>query len=63
LLTEFPQTGAECLNLERAFLGLERRLILGALATASDGKAEAARMLGIGERTLWTKLKNTTSEE
>jgi transcriptional regulator with PAS, ATPase and Fis domain len=32
-------------------------MILRALAVAGDNKAEAAALLGIGERTLWTKLK------
>ena len=45
------------LRLERALGELERRMILDALAAADDNKATAARLLGIGERTLWTKLK------
>jgi two-component system response regulator AtoC len=36
---------------------IERKMILRALAVAGDNKAEAAALLGIGERTLWTKLK------
>ena len=35
----------------------ERGAILRALSEADDSKVEAARVLGIGERTLWTKLK------
>ncbi|MGH2668896.1 MAG: sigma 54-interacting transcriptional regulator, partial [bacterium] len=45
------------LNLERALAELERRMILDALAATEDNKVAAARLLGIGERTLWTKLK------
>ena len=37
--------------------GAERKAILRALAATDDNKAEAATLLGIGERTLWTKLK------
>ncbi len=36
---------------------LERKLILRALADNGDNKAEAARRLGVSERTLWYKLK------
>ena len=35
---------------------IERKTILRALAATHDNKVEAARLLGIGERTLWTKL-------
>jgi len=35
----------------------ERREILRALAQTDDNKVAAAALLGIGERTLWTKLK------
>ena len=35
----------------------ERSAILRALSEADDSKVEAVRLLGIGERTLWTKLK------
>ena len=45
------------LNLERALAGLERRMILDALAATDDDKSAAAKLLGIGDRTLWTKLK------
>src|SRR5262249_52939646 len=44
------------LNLERALAALERRLILDALAATDDDKSAAASLLGIGDRTLWTKL-------
>jgi two-component system response regulator AtoC len=43
--------------LEHALDALERRLIVDALAASGDNKAAAAKRLGIGERTLWTKLK------
>jgi two-component system response regulator AtoC len=45
------------LDLERAIDDLERRMIIDALAATDDHKPAAARLLGIGERTLWTKLK------
>jgi two-component system response regulator AtoC len=45
------------LALDAAVSEAERKAILRALAAADDNKAEAARLLGIGERTLWTKLK------
>ena len=45
------------LNLEHAVAEIERRLILRALAETNDNKVAAAALLGIGERTLWTKLK------
>ncbi len=48
---------AEPLELEPAVAAAERRAILRALAATHDNKAEAAARLGIGERTLWTKLK------
>ena len=32
-------------------------MIVQALAATHDHKAAAAKRLGIGERTLWTKLK------
>jgi two-component system response regulator AtoC len=43
--------------LEPAVNEAERKTILRALAAANDNKIEAARLLGIGERTLWTKLR------
>ena len=48
---------AASLDLDAAVSEVERRTILRALAAANDNKVEAARRLGIGERTLWTKLK------
>jgi DNA-binding NtrC family response regulator len=45
------------LQLEQALADLERRMILDALAASADNKHAAAKLLGIGERTLWTKLK------
>jgi two-component system, NtrC family, response regulator AtoC len=44
-------------DLERAVADTERKTILRALAATNDNKAAAATLLGIGERTLWTKLK------
>ncbi len=35
----------------------ERQAIQSALAASGDNKARAASLLGIGERTLWTKIK------
>jgi transcriptional regulator with PAS, ATPase and Fis domain len=35
----------------------ERKLILRTLHAVGDNKAEAARVLGVSERTLWYKLK------
>jgi len=45
------------LGLDGAVEHLERRLILHALGATGDNKAKAARLLDIGERTLWYKLK------
>jgi two-component system response regulator AtoC len=55
--TEARQSDSDPLNLERALLDVERRLISAAIAAADGDKGEAAKRLGIGERTLWTKLK------
>ena len=44
-------------DLAQAVAAVERRSILRALAAVDDNKAEAANLLGIGERTLWSKLK------
>jgi DNA-binding NtrC family response regulator len=44
-------------TLAQAVAEAERRAILRALADCGDNKAAAAAQLGIGERTLWTKLK------
>ncbi len=54
-----PAAGAEALtlDLDAAVSEVERKTILRALSVASDNKVEAAHLLGIGERTLWTKLK------
>ena len=54
-----PAAGAEplTLDLDAAVSEIERKTILRALSVASDNKVEAAHLLGIGERTLWTKLK------
>jgi transcriptional regulator with PAS, ATPase and Fis domain len=48
---------SEDLDLAAAVSEVERKTILRALAATGDNKAEAASRLGIGERTLWTKLK------
>ena len=45
------------LDLDRALGEVERKLILRALMETNGNKAAAAVRLGIGERTLWTKLK------
>ena len=45
------------LGLDPALDELERRMILDALVASADNKHKAAELLGIGERTLWTKLK------
>jgi len=52
-----PEEAPEGLALQPAVEELERKLILRALGAADDNKAEAARLLGISERTLWYKLK------
>ncbi|TMA82803.1 MAG: sigma-54-dependent Fis family transcriptional regulator, partial [Deltaproteobacteria bacterium] len=52
-----PEEAPEGLALQPAVEELERKLILRALGAADDSKAEAARLLGISERTLWYKLK------
>jgi DNA-binding NtrC family response regulator len=44
-------------DLERAVSEVERKTILRALAAVDDNKVAAAALLGIGERTLWSKLK------
>jgi two-component system response regulator AtoC len=45
------------LLLEPAIEELERKLILRALGAADNNKSQAARLLGVSERTLWYKLK------
>jgi DNA-binding NtrC family response regulator len=57
LLPESAETGSVDLDLDRALGEVERKLILRALMETNDNKAAAAVRLGIGERTLWTKLK------
>jgi two-component system response regulator AtoC len=52
-----PEATSNNLQLEPAVEEVERKLILRALGVASDNKAEAARLLGVSERTLWYKLK------
>jgi two-component system response regulator AtoC len=44
-------------DLAAAVAEVERTAILRALAAANDSKEAAASLLGIGERTLWSKLK------
>jgi two-component system, NtrC family, response regulator AtoC len=51
------ETGSVDLDLDRALSEVERKLILRALMETNGNKAAAAVRLGIGERTLWTKLK------
>lgn len=55
-VAESPREPEE-LRLEAAVEEVERKLILRALGAARDNKAEAARLLGVSERTLWYKLK------
>ena len=45
------------IELAKVVAEAERSAILRTLAGTGDNKAEAAKQLGIGERTLWTKLK------
>ena len=52
-----PAPARNGLGLEPALDDLERRMILDALVASGDNKHKAAELLGIGERTLWTKLK------
>ena len=47
----------EDLRLEPAVEQLERQVILRALGASGDNKPQAARLLGVSERTLWYKLK------
>ena len=44
-------------RLDPAVEELARKLILRALQTTGDNKIQAARLLGVSERTLWYKLK------
>jgi len=50
------ESAEDNLQLDQAVEDLERKLILKALS-ATRNKAEAARLLGVSERTLWYKLK------
>ncbi|MFN8543885.1 MAG: sigma-54 dependent transcriptional regulator [Candidatus Binatia bacterium] len=52
-----PEPAAETFALEPAVEEFERKMILRALGAANDNKAQAARLLGVSERTLWYKLK------
>jgi two-component system, NtrC family, response regulator AtoC len=52
-----PEPAPESFTLEPAVEQFERKLILRALAAADDNKSQAARLLGVSERTLWYKLK------
>ena len=56
LLPEKDLVDSPNLNLESAASETERKVVLRALMEAKDNKT-AASLLGIGERTLWTKLK------
>jgi len=57
LLPPVHEDRAGSFDLAAATGDAERKTILGALAATGDNKAAAAALLGIGERTLWTKLK------
>ena len=57
LLPQVAEARGETFDLANAVALVERRTILRALAATNDNKTEAAALLGIGERTLWTKLK------
>ena len=57
LLPDLPSTEESGFDLATAVADTERKAILRALDATGDDKAAAARLLGIGERTLWTKLK------
>ncbi len=48
---------SEGFRLEPAVAALERKLVLRALKATGDNKVEAAKLLGVSERTLWYKLK------
>src|SRR5262249_53569646 len=54
---EHPAAAERDLGLGDAIERFERRIILRALDDTNDNKAEAARRLGISERSLWYKLK------
>ena len=57
LLPEDLEPPSGDLNLDHAVAETERKLILRALRQSNDSKVVAAGLLGIAERTLWTKLK------
>ncbi len=57
LLGNAPAPSSPPSTLEQALDELERRLIVEALAASPDSKAAAAKRLGIGERTLFTKMR------
>ncbi len=57
LLPGTREDAEEPLELAAVVGAAEKRAILRALAGARGNKIEAATLLGIGERTLWTKLK------
>ena len=57
LLPTDVETVVADFDLERALSEVERKTILRALAATDDNKVAAASLLGIGERTLWSKLK------
>jgi DNA-binding NtrC family response regulator len=63
LVSNTPQNASEPaedssnFELAAAVAEVERKAILRALAATDDNKVEAATLLGIGERTLWSKLK------
>jgi DNA-binding NtrC family response regulator len=52
-----PEGKPDSFQLDAAVQEVERNAIRRALKAANDNKAEAARLLGICERTLWYKLK------
>jgi two-component system response regulator AtoC len=51
------EPASDNLLLASAVEALERKVVLRALSAADDNKAQAARFLGVSERTLWYKLK------
>jgi len=59
LLSDRPEASGDGdgLELAKRVGEAEKRAILRALARTGDNKTAAASLLGIGERTLWTKLK------
>jgi DNA-binding NtrC family response regulator len=57
LLPAEAEQASDSLDLVAAVAEVERRTILRALDVTHDNKTDAASLLGIGERTLWSKLK------